>query len=43
MGRRKAIRLDPRTEAMLLALLAKDPERAKRIIYECWYGRRAER
>ncbi len=40
MRRSKAIRLDPKTEAMLVALLAKDPEKAKQIIYECWYRRR---
>jgi len=38
--RSRTIRLDPETEAMLMALLAKDPEKARRIIYECWYRRR---
>jgi len=37
--RGKTIRLDPETKAMLMALLAKDPEKARQIIYECWYRR----
>ena len=36
MRRSRTVRLDPETRAMLMALLTKDPERAKRIIYECW-------
>ena len=36
----RTIRLDPETKAMLMALLAKDPEKARQIIYECWYRRR---
>ena len=40
MRRSRTIRLDMETKAMLMALLAKDPEKAKRIIYECWYRRR---
>ena len=40
MGRSRTIRLDPETEAMLMALLAKDPEKARQIICECWYRRR---
>ena len=40
MRRSRTIRLDPETEAMLMALLAKDPEKARQIIYECWYRRR---
>jgi len=38
--RSRTIRLDPETRAMLMALLAKDPEKARQIIYECWYRRR---
>ena len=40
MRRSKTIRLDPETKVMLIALLAKDPEKARQIIYECWYRRR---
>lgn len=40
MRRSRTVRLDPETRAMLMALLAKDPERAKQIIYECWCRRR---
>ena len=38
--RSRVIRLDPETKAMLMALLAKDTEKAKQIIYECWHGGR---
>ena len=40
MRKSRTIRLDPETKAMLMALLAKDPEKARQIIYECWYRRR---
>ena len=40
MRRGRTIRLDSETKAILMTLLAKDPEKAKRIIYECWHGRR---
>jgi len=39
MRRSRTIRLDPETKAMFMALLAKDPEKARQIIYECWYRR----
>ena len=40
MRKSRTIRLDLETKAMLMALLAKDPEKARQIIYECWYRRR---
>ncbi len=40
MRRSKTIRLDPETRAVLMVVLAKDPEKARQIIYECWYRRR---
>lgn len=40
MRKSRTIRLDLETKAMLVALLAKDPGKARQIIYECWYRRR---
>ena len=39
MRKSRTIRLDLEAKAMLMALLAKDPEKARQVIYECWYRR----